>query len=127
MQDWMWWALGAVVLLLLLKPKVPADAKLSPQDVKDAMENQKDLQLIDVRTSGEYGGGHLRGAKNISLDRIGAHLADLSKEKPLIVYCRSGQRSASALKTLRDAGFSQAKHLQGGIGAWQGAGLSVIR
>jgi rhodanese-related sulfurtransferase len=125
MDNWMWWALGAVVLYMILKPKVPADAKLSPGDVRDALAKDKGLQLVDVRTEGEFGGGHLAGAKNIPLDQIAGRLGDLSKEKPLVVYCRSGQRSAMALNKLRSAGFGQAKHMEGGIMAWRGAGLPI--
>lgn len=123
MDNWMGWALGAVVLYFVFKPRLPADAKLSPGDVRDAIANDKNLQLVDVRTRGEFGSGHIAGAKNIPLDQIGGRLDELSKEKPLVVYCRSGHRSAMALKRLRAAGFSMAKHMEGGIMAWQGAGL----
>lgn len=127
MDNWMVWAAGAVLLYFMLKPGVPADAKLSPAEVKDAMAKQKDLQLLDVRSAGEFKGSRLSGARNLPLGDIGGRLAELSKEKPLIVYCRSGARSSAALKQLRGAGFAQAKHMQGGIMAWQGAGFPVFR
>jgi len=127
MDNWMVWAAGAVLLYFMLKPGVPADAKLSPAEVKDAMAKQKDLQLVDVRTKDEFGGGRISGARNLPLGDLGGRLAELSKDKPLIVYCRSGARSSAALNQLRGAGFAQAKHMQGGILAWQGAGYPVGR
>jgi rhodanese-related sulfurtransferase len=127
MENWMWWAAGAAVLFFMMRPSVPADAKLSPGEVKDAVGKEKALQLVDVRTQGEFSGGHLAGAKNIPVSDIGSRLNELSKEKPLIVYCRSGARSSAALKQLRAAGYAQAKHMNGGIMAWQGAGLPTTR
>lgn len=127
MQNWIWWVAAAVLLYLMMKPSVPADAKLSPGEVKEALGRDRALQLVDVRTGGEFSGGHLAGAKNIPLDQIGGRLMELNKEKPLVVYCRSGARSGAALKQLRAAGYAQAKHLNGGILAWQGAGLPVTR
>jgi rhodanese-related sulfurtransferase len=122
-----WWVVGAVALFLMLRPSVPADAKLSPAEVKEAIAKEKALQLVDVRSHGEFGGGHLAGAKNIPVGDIGSRLMELYKEKPLIVYCRSGARSSAALKQLRAAGYAQAKHMNGGIMAWQGAGLPTTR
>jgi rhodanese-related sulfurtransferase len=127
MDNWMVWAAGAVLLYFMLKPGVPADAKLSPAEVKDAMAKQKDLQLLDVRSQGEFSGGRLSGSKNLPLGDLGRRMAELSKDQPLIVYCRSGARSSAALKQLRGAGFVQAKHMQGGILAWHGAGYAVSR
>jgi rhodanese-related sulfurtransferase len=127
MDAWIWWVVAAAVLFFVFRPSVPADAKLSPGEVKEAVAKEKALQLVDVRTSGEFSGGHLAGAKNIPVSDLGSRINELDKEKPLIVYCRSGARSSAALKQLRSAGFAQAKHMNGGIMAWQGAGLSVTR
>jgi len=125
MQNWMWAAIALVVFYVLFKARVPAGSTLSPGDVRDALSTDKDLQLIDVRSPGEYGGGHLKGAKNIPLDKISNHLGELKRDKALVVYCRSGQRSAMALNKLRAAGFTSAKHMGGGINAWRSAGLPV--
>lgn len=77
-------------------------------------------QLIDVRTSGEYGGGHLPKATNI--DYRGADFQEkiktLDKTKPVFVYCLSGGRSAAATEALRKSGFSQVYDLQGGYLKW---------
>jgi rhodanese-related sulfurtransferase len=126
-STWILFAVGALALWFLFRPQVPKEAVLSPADLRSAKEGQKDLQLIDVRTAGEFRGGRIAGAKNIPLGDLGGRLGELSKGKPLIVYCHGGNRSAVALGTLRKNGFTQAKHLAGGITAWQGAGLPLIR
>lgn len=89
--------------------------------------NREDAFVIDVREPGEYGAGHVLGAKNIPLGRVQAAGADLAKrkEKPVIVYCETGNRSASAAATLRKQGFARVFNLSGGMKAWQDAGLPV--
>jgi rhodanese-related sulfurtransferase len=125
MEAWIGWAIAAVLAYFVFKTRVPADATLSPAQLRDMMSKDKDLQLIDVRSPGEYGGGYLARAKNIPLDQIGGRLDELKKDRALVVYCRGGHRSALALNKLRAAGFSMAKHMGGGITAWQRAGLPV--
>jgi phage shock protein E len=61
--------------------------------------------IIDVRSKGEYQGGHLRGSINIPLDKISANLNKLDKNKVIITCCASGMRSGSAKSILRSNGF----------------------
>lgn len=63
--------------------------------------------IVDVRTRGEYKSGHIKGSKNIPLDEIGRSLHKLEKNKPVIVCCRSGMRSAQAMNVLRQNGFER--------------------
>ncbi len=90
--------------------------------------NREDATVIDVRDPGEYGAGHILGAKNLPLARIdagGAELAAKKKDKPVIVYCDTGNRSTKAAAALRRAGYARVLNLSGGLGAWQQAGLPV--
>jgi rhodanese-related sulfurtransferase len=89
--------------------------------------NREDALMVDVREPGEYGAGHALGAKNVPLARIDDGASDLGKrkERPLVVYCDGGQRSAKAAATLRKQGFARVVSLTGGLGAWQNAGLPV--
>ena len=89
--------------------------------------NREDALVLDVRDPGEYGAGHILGAKNIPLIRLDEGGGDLAKrkEKPVIVYCDSGDRSGKAAAALRKQGFTRVVNLAGGIGAWQQAGLPV--
>ena len=62
--------------------------------------------VIDVRSAGEFGSGHLKGSRNIPLDQIGASIAEIKKiGKPIITVCRSGARSSMAIRTLKNAGI----------------------
>lgn len=69
--------------------------------------------LLDIRTEGEYRRGHLEGFRNIPLDFLRAHLAELDPEKPVFVNCQTGLHSYLACRILAQHGFSCA-HLSGG-------------
>ncbi len=63
--------------------------------------------LVDVRSPGEFGAGHIEGAINIPVDQIAARHAEIgAKDRPVVVYCASGMRSASAASTLKSLGFT---------------------
>lgn len=64
----------------------------------------KGAVLLDVRTPEEYGAGHLPGAKNIPVQELASRLAELPPRAPVVVYCRSGARSAAAAQLLRARG-----------------------
>jgi rhodanese-related sulfurtransferase len=80
--------------------------------------------LLDVRTAEEFAQGHIPGAVNISVQELGDRLSEVPRDEPVVVYCRSGNRSATAAQLLRDAGYTAVFDL-GGIRAWQDAGLPV--
>lgn len=84
--------------------------------------------IIDVRTPAEFAEGHLPGAVNIDIasPAFATQVAALDPSAPYAVYCRSGNRSASALAEMAAVGMTGAYHLGGGIGAWQSAGGEVV-
>ena len=88
--------------------------------------NREDALVLDVREPGEYGGGHILGAKNAPLSRLGdgGEVAK-RKERPVIVYCEGGDRSSKAVAFLRKQGFTRVVNLSGGLKAWQQAGLPI--
>jgi len=89
--------------------------------------NREDALMLDVRDSGEYQAGHILGARNLPLARIEEGAGELAKkkERPLIVYCEGGERSAKAAAALKRQGFGNVASLSGGLGAWRQAGLPV--
>jgi rhodanese-related sulfurtransferase len=89
--------------------------------------NREDALVVDVREPGEYGAGHIIGAKNVPLSRIDAGGPELAKrkDKPVILYCDTGNRATKAAAALRKQGFTRVVNLSGGLGAWQQAGLPV--
>jgi rhodanese-related sulfurtransferase len=80
-----------------------------------------------VREPGEFGAGHVLGAKNLPIARLEAPGPEIAKrkDKPVVVYCDGGDRSAKALALLKKQGFTRAANLSGGLKAWQQAGLPV--
>jgi rhodanese-related sulfurtransferase len=89
--------------------------------------NQAGTLVLDVRESDEFAAGHLPKARHIPLKELQARLPELAKfkDKPVIVTCRSGARSGSACRVLRNAGFTNVHNLKGGVPAWQQANLPV--
>ncbi|MDA0242459.1 MAG: rhodanese-like domain-containing protein [Chloroflexi bacterium] len=80
--------------------------------------------LIDVRTPEEFASGHIAGAINIPVDEVSQRLAEFPTDQPVVLYCRSGNRSAQAASILTSAGYNNLYDL-GGIIDWQAQGLPV--
>ena len=87
--------------------------------------NREDALVVDVRDPGEYGAGHVLGAKNVPLSRLDDGDLTKRKERPVIVYCDGGERSGKAISALKKQGFTRVVNLSGGIKGWQQAGLPV--
>ncbi|MBA3419166.1 MAG: ThiF family adenylyltransferase, partial [Geodermatophilaceae bacterium] len=90
-------------------------------ELKDMIDAGKDFLLVDVREPNEYEIIKIPGSVLIPKDRIlrGEALAELPHDKPIVLHCKSGARSAEALAAVKAAGFSDAVHVQGGVLAWQ--------
>jgi len=67
----------------------------------------KGAVIVDVRSKGEYQGGHIKGSINIPLNNLQGHLTKLKRDKPIITCCASGMRSASAKSILKSHGFDE--------------------
>ena len=100
---------------------------VSPDEFEKAIQ-QKNVQILDVRTAGEYQTGHISGALQADwtneqqfIDRT----SHLDKNKPVYVYCLSGGRSSAAAKYLREQGFKEVVNMQGGISAWRKSGKNL--
>ncbi|WP_173427052.1 rhodanese-like domain-containing protein [Kordia jejudonensis] len=94
---------------------------LNAATFKDAISKEK-VQLVDVRTTLEYRSGHIENAVNIDFfDRanFNENFAGFNREKPLYLYCRSGNRSQRAAKKLVEIGFKKIYDLKGGFKAWK--------
>jgi len=82
--------------------------------------------LIDVRTPQEFASGHIAEAINIPVETIATRLNEIPHDKPVVVYCHSGNRSAQAASILSGAGYTNIYDM-GGILAWTAAGLPVVQ
>ena len=102
----------------------PAQRRISAHQLADQLAEQR-VKVIDVREPMEFAAGHIAGSLNVPLSRITQ--ADLPKG-PLVLVCHSGNRSAQALAQLLQQGHPHPlTDLEGGIPAWQQAGLPVRR
>ena len=93
---------------------------LDREDYKMAISKGK-VQLVDVRTRGEFMSGHIKGASNIDFfqgSAFRAAFSKLKKDKPLYMYCQSGNRSQKAARMLVDMGFQEVYDLRGGYRIW---------
>lgn len=78
-------------------------------------------ELIDVRRPIEFEGGHLPGARNVEMNDLTVHSDEIPRDRPVLFYCRSGNRSSMAADAFREAGWD-AHNLDGGIEAWVAEG-----
>ena len=93
---------------------------ITAADLKEMLDAGKDPYLVDVREPVEYEIVKIPGGVLVPKDRIlsGEALAELPQDKPLVLYCKTGVRSAEALAAVKAAGFRDAVHVQGGVTAW---------
>lgn len=105
----------------------PGHQVIPPADYKARfMESAQDHTLLDVRTAEEFAAGYIPGALNISLQDLQQQVDRVPTDKPVVVYCRSGNRSAFAARILQQAGYTEVYDL-GGIIEWARAGLPIAR
>lgn len=91
----------------------------------EQMRTQGEVVLIDVRTEGEFTQGSIQGAKHIPLHMLPLVADQLENEKPMIIICRSGARSAQACAFLGSKGFTNVYNLRGGVMGWAQAGKTL--
>lgn len=119
------WLLGACAVL----PFTVCAKDVVPISVKEAAEllGKPDVIILDVRTPAEFAGGHLPGARNMDFfgGRFEQQVSSLPKDKSVLLYCRSGKRSAGAAEALAEAGLKKIMDMHDGFQAWQKNGLPV--
>ncbi len=95
-------------------------------DVAEAYARSKrGAKLIDVRSSAEYGAAHPKGARNVSPVLIRGGEMGLERDDEILVICLSGHRSLRQARKLADMGYTKVANVDGGLAAWQKAGLPV--
>jgi rhodanese-related sulfurtransferase len=116
MQDRIFLLAAAAFLIFLVYRQFAG--KVDPARARALVE--QGARLVDVRSPGEFAGGHLPGALNIPVGEVGARHGELGdRTRPVVVYCASGMRSASAASALKGLGFSQVYDL-GAMARWKG-------
>ncbi|MGE0709878.1 MAG: rhodanese-like domain-containing protein [Planctomycetota bacterium] len=116
-------ALALLALVLVAVRCVSGPSAQELEQIRGALA-APGTRLVDVRTPGEYGEGHLAGARNLPVGELEGRLQELEpKGEPVVVYCRSGMRSGRAARLLRERGWTRVHDL-GGIG--NGASVALV-
>ncbi len=92
--------------------------EISPQELKQKLDENNSVILLDVREQSEYDIVHLEDAQLIPLNTLPQHIDSLPSDKEIVVYCHHGQRSLYATAYLHQNGYTNAKNLIGGIDQW---------
>jgi adenylyltransferase/sulfurtransferase len=95
-----------------------ADATITASELKAMQDAGEDIYLVDVREPAEWEIISIPGAVLIPKGDLAGRLSELPQDKPVIAYCKTGIRSAESLALLKNAGFADARHVQGGVSAW---------
>lgn len=114
-------AIALVACAFALPAAAAGPASIEPKALGERIAwADQALFVLDVRTPEEYAAGHLPGAVNIPHDQLSARLGELSgaRERDIVVYCRTGRRSAEALAVLDGAGFKRIFQLKGDYTRW---------
>ena len=104
---------GIVIALIVFKIFTGGSLMADKNEVKDKIKNG--ALVVDVRSVGEFSGGHYNGALNIPVDEVQRRISEFgnNKDKEIILYCRSGGRAGSAKQMLESAGFKKVTNAGG--------------
>lgn len=105
-------------------PPAPPVPSVEPRKALELVEREGAL-IVDVREPDEWAEARIAGARHVPLRDLAARASELPRDRPVILQCRSGNRSARATRVLLDLGFTNVQNLEGGIGAWGADGLPV--
>ena len=98
---------------------------ISAAELHARRESEAAPVVIDVRTPEEYASGHIPGAVNLPFDQVAQRIAEIDAPHGVALYCMVGPRARKGESALLAAGYDKVFHLEGGLAAWQAAGLSV--
>ena len=118
---------AAIVAYNYLQQQSSTQGDISVEQAMLLIETRPDLVIVDVRTPEEYETGYIEGAMNICVTCDAQELLDnLEPYDEILLYCRTGRRSATAVQILIDNGYQSVYNMLGGITAWIDAGYTVV-
>lgn len=129
--QWVWIVLGvAVILGVVVFVPFGQNASSGSMAIEVSVDEAAKLRdsgafMLDVREQSEWDQFHIPGATLVPLGTLPDNLDTLPKDKDIVVYCRTGRRSAEARDILLKAGFTNVTSLAGGVTDWQSRGLPV--
>jgi phage shock protein E len=122
-------SLGVVSIFLAACQPPAATGAIASTELSERINSNSAPMILDVRTVNEYSEAHLPGAVLIPHDEVAARIAELPADKSteIVVHCHSGRRAGIAEAELKNAGYSNVRHLEGDYAAWADAGLQLER
>jgi len=124
-------ALGVIAALIIKTEVALKLSNVQQLDTNQAVRlmNDTDVVVLDVRENNEYSTGHIQDAVHIPMASLGKRMNELEKykDKNILAYCRSGNRSNQACRTLSKLGFAQVSNLAGGVMSWSSASLPLTK
>jgi hydroxyacylglutathione hydrolase len=121
-----YWPSGVVGAWAAAGRDLATIAPIDPSGLRDRRECAP-VVVLDVRGAGEYATGHIAGSRHIPLGYLAVRLAEVPADRPVVVQCQSGARSAIGASILVAHGRRDVHNLAGGLAAWRAAGLPVER
>jgi hydroxyacylglutathione hydrolase/adenylyltransferase/sulfurtransferase len=103
--------------------EAPIEDELEPARVREMLSGGE-AEVVDVRAGYEHDAGHVPGARHVPLERLESEAEGLDRSRPLVLYCRGGERSAMAAEAFRNSGWD-AYSMAGGLVAWADTGLPL--
>ena len=101
--------------------------QIAVDELTDRLRRREAMVVLDVRGAAEFDAGHIPGARNIPVGHLSDRLDEIARDKPVVVHCQSGARSAIAASVLQARGFANVVQFAGGYPAWQAAGNPTER
>lgn len=124
-----YWLSGAFAGLLtayFIVEMARAGRSISPQGLSSLVNGEKAV-VVDVRDPAEFRQGHITGSRNIPYSKLLEHVAELPKDRPVIVVCNLGQVAGAATRQLKEKGLQQVFRLEGGIANWKSLSLPLVK
>ncbi|MCB0819288.1 MAG: rhodanese-like domain-containing protein [Bacteroidetes bacterium] len=119
---------GIILFITVVASCSAQTQRLNPDEFEKKSANEQTI-IVDIRTPQEFAAGHLKNAININFyspDFVSS-IEKAGKNKNVLIYCASGNRSGQALQKLKNNSFNSLADLQGGISAWNAAGKQILR
>lgn len=124
-------SLGVLLTFTAFLGSVAAQAaarEIQPEALRSLLASEPaNVFVLDVRTTPEFAGGHLRGAKLIPMNDVPKRLAEIPKSRKVVVVCATGSRSSAVSRYLDEAGYPWVGNLTGGVMSWIRQGFAVDR
>lgn len=114
-----------LAMTLAVTTATAAMQNITANDMQKMTKQTPDTYLLDVRTLGEYTQKRIKGAHLIPIDQVQARIKEIPKDRPIIVYCETGVRSAMVGRYLDSLGYRSVSNLSQGIMGWQVRGYPI--